>query len=302
MPKERLGRRRRVRAERRCGADQSSISMACSKRSLTNGQSNSMLQTCRRRHEVARHRLGNVCKGVRTMANRRDFLTSLFGAAGDWASSPRVAAARARRQPVRQAHLRRRRSRRQRYTRRRPRRPRRAAPAAGQAAAAGGTRHVRARKRRDRLRPDALARVRRPQRALPDLRLAGARSTRPARSSPGWPRSGTRRPTARRSPSRCARTSSTTTARRSTPSRSSGTSTATATTDGSARKGELAPVASVEVVDPSTVSFNLKSPFSPLLSILVDRAGHDGLAEGGRGRRAPTSPARRSRPAPGRSS
>jgi peptide/nickel transport system substrate-binding protein len=45
------------------------------------------------------------------------------------------------------------------------------------------------------------------------------------------------------------------------------------TTDGSARKGELAPVASVDVVDASTVRFNLTTPFSPLLSLLVDRAG-----------------------------
>src|SRR5207244_8622774 len=43
--------------------------------------------------------------------------------------------------------------------------------------------------------------------------------------------------------------------------------------DGSARAGELAPVASVDVVDPATVKFNLKTPFSPLLAILVDRAG-----------------------------
>src|SRR5438270_1002891 len=45
------------------------------------------------------------------------------------------------------------------------------------------------------------------------------------------------------------------------------------TTDASARKGELAPVASVDVVDASTVRFNLTAPFSPLLSLLVDRAG-----------------------------
>jgi peptide/nickel transport system substrate-binding protein len=45
------------------------------------------------------------------------------------------------------------------------------------------------------------------------------------------------------------------------------------TTDASARKGELAPVASVDVVDASTVRFNLSAPFSPLLSLLVDRAG-----------------------------
>ncbi|HEV7663953.1 MAG TPA: ABC transporter substrate-binding protein [Chloroflexota bacterium] len=45
------------------------------------------------------------------------------------------------------------------------------------------------------------------------------------------------------------------------------------TTDASARKGELAPVASVDVVDAQTVRFNLTGPFSPLLSLLVDRAG-----------------------------
>jgi peptide/nickel transport system substrate-binding protein len=45
------------------------------------------------------------------------------------------------------------------------------------------------------------------------------------------------------------------------------------TTDASARKGELAPVASVDVVDASTVRFNLSAPFAPLLSLLVDRAG-----------------------------
>jgi peptide/nickel transport system substrate-binding protein len=45
------------------------------------------------------------------------------------------------------------------------------------------------------------------------------------------------------------------------------------TTDASARKGELAPVASVDVVDPLTVRFNLSTPFSPLLAQLVDRAG-----------------------------
>jgi peptide/nickel transport system substrate-binding protein len=45
------------------------------------------------------------------------------------------------------------------------------------------------------------------------------------------------------------------------------------TTEGSARTGELAPVASVDVVDGATVRFNLKSPFSPLPATLVDRAG-----------------------------
>ena len=45
------------------------------------------------------------------------------------------------------------------------------------------------------------------------------------------------------------------------------------TTAGSQRASDLAPVASVDVVDPSTVRFNLKSPYSPLLATLVDRAG-----------------------------
>ncbi len=44
-------------------------------------------------------------------------------------------------------------------------------------------------------------------------------------------------------------------------------------TEGSNRKGELAQLDSVEVVDPSTVKFNLKNSFAPLLSLLVDRAG-----------------------------
>ena len=41
----------------------------------------------------------------------------------------------------------------------------------------------------------------------------------------------------------------------------------------SPRNSELSTVASVEVVDPATVKFNLKEPFAPLLSLLVDRAG-----------------------------
>lgn len=45
------------------------------------------------------------------------------------------------------------------------------------------------------------------------------------------------------------------------------------TAEGSARSGELAPVENVEAVDASTVRFTLKTPFSPLLSLLVDRAG-----------------------------
>src|SRR5262249_52013669 len=42
---------------------------------------------------------------------------------------------------------------------------------------------------------------------------------------------------------------------------------------GSTRRGELAPVSSVDVVDPSTVRLNLSAPFSPLLAQLADRAG-----------------------------
>jgi len=42
---------------------------------------------------------------------------------------------------------------------------------------------------------------------------------------------------------------------------------------GSNRRGELAPVASVDVVDPTTVRLNLAAAFSPLLAQLADRAG-----------------------------
>src|SRR5215471_1980021 len=42
---------------------------------------------------------------------------------------------------------------------------------------------------------------------------------------------------------------------------------------GSNRKGELAPVSSVDVIDPSTVRLNLSAPFAPLLAQLADRAG-----------------------------
>ena len=44
-------------------------------------------------------------------------------------------------------------------------------------------------------------------------------------------------------------------------------------TQGSSRTGDLGAVASVDVVDPTTVKFNLKSAFAPLLAALVDRAG-----------------------------
>jgi peptide/nickel transport system substrate-binding protein len=42
---------------------------------------------------------------------------------------------------------------------------------------------------------------------------------------------------------------------------------------GSNRRGELAPVSTVDVVDASTVRLNLSAPFSPLLAALADRAG-----------------------------
>ena len=42
---------------------------------------------------------------------------------------------------------------------------------------------------------------------------------------------------------------------------------------GSNRRGELAPVNSVDVLDPLTVRLNLSAPFSPLLAALSDRAG-----------------------------
>ncbi|MBC5766480.1 ABC transporter substrate-binding protein [Ramlibacter albus] len=42
---------------------------------------------------------------------------------------------------------------------------------------------------------------------------------------------------------------------------------------GSNRRGELLPVTTVDVVDPMTVRMNLSAPFSPLLTVLADRAG-----------------------------
>jgi len=45
------------------------------------------------------------------------------------------------------------------------------------------------------------------------------------------------------------------------------------TMQGSNRRGELAPLASVDIVDPLTVRLNLSAPFSPLLAALADRAG-----------------------------
>ncbi|MEO6407337.1 MAG: ABC transporter substrate-binding protein [Burkholderiaceae bacterium] len=45
------------------------------------------------------------------------------------------------------------------------------------------------------------------------------------------------------------------------------------TMPGSNRRGELAPVSSVDVVDAATVRLNLSAPFSPLLAQLADRAG-----------------------------
>jgi peptide/nickel transport system substrate-binding protein len=45
------------------------------------------------------------------------------------------------------------------------------------------------------------------------------------------------------------------------------------TLPGSNRRGELAPVTSVDVVDAQTVRLNLSAPFAPLLAMLTDRAG-----------------------------
>jgi peptide/nickel transport system substrate-binding protein len=45
------------------------------------------------------------------------------------------------------------------------------------------------------------------------------------------------------------------------------------TMPGSNRRGELSPVTSVEVIDALTVKINLSAPFSPLLTVLADRAG-----------------------------
>ena len=45
------------------------------------------------------------------------------------------------------------------------------------------------------------------------------------------------------------------------------------TMPGSNRRGELAPLSSVDVVDPLTVRLNLSAPVSPLLAQLADRAG-----------------------------
>lgn len=42
---------------------------------------------------------------------------------------------------------------------------------------------------------------------------------------------------------------------------------------GSNRRGELAPVTTVDVIDELTARINLSAPFSPLLSVLADRAG-----------------------------
>lgn len=42
---------------------------------------------------------------------------------------------------------------------------------------------------------------------------------------------------------------------------------------GSNRRGELLPVSSVDVVDDMTAKLNLSAPFSPLLTVLADRAG-----------------------------
>ena len=53
---------------------------------------------------------------------------------------------------------------------------------------------------------------------------------------------------------------------------------------GTNRRGELAPVTSVDVVDPMTVRLNLSAPFAPLLAAARRPRRDDGVAEGGAGR------------------
>lgn len=45
------------------------------------------------------------------------------------------------------------------------------------------------------------------------------------------------------------------------------------TMQGSFRRGEISPIASVEVVDPLAIKLKLKAPFAPLIAALTDRAG-----------------------------
>jgi len=45
------------------------------------------------------------------------------------------------------------------------------------------------------------------------------------------------------------------------------------TMPGSSRRGDLRPVTTVDVIDPTTVRINLSAPFSPLLAALADRGG-----------------------------
>ena len=61
----------------------------------------------------------------------------------------------------------------------------------------------------------------------------------------------------------------------------------------SKRKAELAPVASIAVLAPDKVTFNLSEPFVPLLANLSDRAGMM-VSPKGRGTRAANSPLPRS--------
>ena len=74
------------------------------------------------------------------------------------------------------------------------------------------------------------------------------------------------------------------------------------TMQGSFRKPELAAVDKVEVADASTVRLLLKSPFSPLIAQLADRAGMIVIAQGGARRRATSSASSRCAPVPSSSS
>ena len=145
--------------------------------------------------------------------------------------------------------------------------------------------HVRPRKRRDRLRSAPLARLRRPQRPLPDLRLAGRGSTTHGKIIP-W--------LAEKWETAADGKAVTFSLRKDVKYHDGSPFDAESVkwnidryrlTDDSARKGELAPLEDVQVVDASTVKFVLKSPFTPL-ALAPGRPGRDdGLAEGGRGRR-----------------
>ena len=70
----------------------------------------------------------------------------------------------------------------------------------------------------------------------------------------------------------------------------------------SVRKGEIANIESVDVVDAHTIRLNLRRPDAALLATLTDRAGMMVSPEGRPGARRRSSSATPRGPAPGRSS